>query len=186
MLDDLIDRAWSCFNKMDKKPPDRSTNSSMIVAETLRRRSSIGGPMILDPSFLPDKQKLDSEFKQLLVVVDVMLETIVFQFQQELDLNPVKEQELRDQSAEKKWVMIMEHQSRQVSCYVHFWRKPATIICLIMVLQSICWNQSLESCRTSHVWQLQLRRQRSSAYKSGLVSFPTNMLGRWQSNNLRH
>ncbi|KAI6190357.1 hypothetical protein M3Y97_00108900 [Aphelenchoides bicaudatus] len=98
MLDELFDRAWSCFNKMDKKPPDRNANPSMLAVETLKRRSSIAGPMVLDPSVLPDRQKLDSEFKQLL---------------QELDLSPTKENELCNQSAEKKWVMILEHQIRQ-------------------------------------------------------------------------
>lgn len=67
MLDELIDQAWKCFNKMDKKPPDRTVDSSSIMADTLKRSSSISGQLILDPSVLPDRQKLDSDFKQLLV-----------------------------------------------------------------------------------------------------------------------
>lgn len=39
-------------------------------------------------------------------------------FQEELDLNPQKERELCNQSAEKKWLMIMEQQIRQVSSFL--------------------------------------------------------------------
>lgn len=56
MLDEFIDRAWSCFNKMDKKPPDRNLHPSNIVAETLKRRSSMAGPLVLDASIFPDNQ----------------------------------------------------------------------------------------------------------------------------------
>lgn len=68
MLDELIDQAWRCFNKTDKKPPDRSAEQN-VVAETLKRRSSLAGPIILNPGALPDRQRLDAEFKQLLVDV---------------------------------------------------------------------------------------------------------------------
>lgn len=67
MLDELFDQAWRCFNKMDKKPPDRNVDPKSIVTDTLKRRSSMAGPIVLDASMLPDRQKLDSEFKQLLV-----------------------------------------------------------------------------------------------------------------------
>jgi hypothetical protein len=55
--------------------------------------------MQLDPSVLPDRQRLDAEFKQLL---------------EELDLNPQKQKELSEQSAEKKWLMVVEQHIRQV------------------------------------------------------------------------
>lgn len=68
MLDELIDQAWRCFHKMDKKPPDKNLDpSNNMLADTLKRRSSLAGPLILDPSVLPDRQRLDKEFKQLLV-----------------------------------------------------------------------------------------------------------------------
>ncbi|KAI6185711.1 hypothetical protein M3Y98_00053500 [Aphelenchoides besseyi] len=87
MLDELIDRAWSCFNRMDKKPPDKTAGEEPSRS-----------PMSLDASALPDRQRLESEFKQLL---------------EELDLSPEKQQELNEQSAEKKWLMIVEQHVRQ-------------------------------------------------------------------------
>ncbi|KAI6225512.1 Delphilin [Aphelenchoides fujianensis] len=98
MLEDLFDRAWSCFNRMapDKKPPDKTHEDP--VGETLKRRSSVAGVAALDVGALPDGQQLDREFKQLL---------------EELDLSPQKEQELKAQSAEKKWLMIVEQHVRQ-------------------------------------------------------------------------
>lgn len=71
MLDELIDQAWRCFNKMDKKPPDRNLDPQNVVVETLKRRSSLAGPIILNPDALPDRQRLDAEFKQLLVSIMV-------------------------------------------------------------------------------------------------------------------
>ncbi|KAI6237903.1 hypothetical protein M3Y95_00313600 [Aphelenchoides besseyi] len=87
MLDELIDRAWSCFNRMDKKPPDKTTGDEPPRS-----------PTSLDASALPDRQRLESEFKRLL---------------EELDLSPEKQQELNEQSAEKKWLMIVEQHVRQ-------------------------------------------------------------------------
>lgn len=79
MLDELIDQAWRCFNKMDKKPPDTNIDPQSIVVETLKRHSSPAGSLLLNPSVLPDRQRLDAEFKQLLVS-KVILITLNFIF----------------------------------------------------------------------------------------------------------
>lgn len=61
MIDELIDRAWSCFNrvtsteKQTKMPPDK--HGSRNVEEVLG----------LDPNVLPDRKQLDKDFQDLIV-----------------------------------------------------------------------------------------------------------------------
>lgn len=78
---------------------------------------------------------MDAEFKQLLVSVVSLLTIFPLlnqTFKEELDLNPQKERELVDQSAEKKLLMLVEHQIRQVIAvvYITHMQLCACVICL--------------------------------------------------------
>ncbi|KAH7698695.1 hypothetical protein AAVH_34208, partial [Aphelenchoides avenae] len=103
MLEAVVDRAWSCFNKLapDKKPPDRkptvTVTRALSDAEAYASRFKQAGLMKLHPDSMPEKSQLEAAFRKLL---------------EELDLSPEKQRQLNDQPAEKKWLMIVEQSIR--------------------------------------------------------------------------
>uniref|UniRef100_A0A915D5K3 GBD/FH3 domain-containing protein n=1 Tax=Ditylenchus dipsaci TaxID=166011 RepID=A0A915D5K3_9BILA len=108
-MDDLMDRIWGCFNRLspsEKKPPDRSDDHfdshafshTNKVSRTMSDNSAANCRMLhLKPSDLIDTQQLESAFQDLLG---------------ELDLSPDKQRQLNEQSAEKKWMMVVEQSTR--------------------------------------------------------------------------
>ena len=87
MIDSFVDKAWSCFNRLtsEKTPPDKRRRCKDSSRPTINwmcspedrfdAASSSGYPgsefgvshMSLDPSKLPDPEKLEMAFSQLLV-----------------------------------------------------------------------------------------------------------------------
>ena len=88
MIDSFVDKAWSCFNRLtsEKTPPDKrrkskdssrpSINWMCSPEDRFDAASSSGYPgsefgvshmMSLDPSKLPNPEKLEMAFAQLLV-----------------------------------------------------------------------------------------------------------------------
>ncbi|KAI1723851.1 diaphanous GTPase-binding domain-containing protein [Ditylenchus destructor] len=111
MMEDFMDRIWSCFQRIstlnEKKPPDRDLNqfddpkahAKITVARSLSDDETSRKFLHLNPATLTyDKQHLESAFRDLLG---------------ELDLSPEKEKQLNEQSTEKKWLMILEQNTRK-------------------------------------------------------------------------
>ncbi|KAI1719845.1 formin homology 2 domain-containing protein [Ditylenchus destructor] len=111
MMEDLMDRIWSCFHRIstlnEKKPPDRDSDefddpkahAKITVTRSLSDDETTRKFIHLNPATLTyDKQHLESAFRDLLG---------------ELDLSPEKEKQLNEQSTEKKWLMILEQNTRK-------------------------------------------------------------------------
>uniref|UniRef100_A0A914C7A6 GBD/FH3 domain-containing protein n=1 Tax=Acrobeloides nanus TaxID=290746 RepID=A0A914C7A6_9BILA len=104
MIEDFMERAWSCLNKLkaEKKPPDRPRENSITtvtfssgLTDSISKRSNY---LTLDPAALPEADELNEAFQKLL---------------EELDLSPEKRQVMAGQSDEKKWLMVIEQNIRK-------------------------------------------------------------------------
>lgn len=84
MIEDFMERAWSCLAKFtEKKPPDRSRRSSNgnvsfstsgLSTSSASADSGFSTPsyLTLDPATLPAQQELDEAFQKLLVRVEFL------------------------------------------------------------------------------------------------------------------